>query len=129
MGIDNDPLWRLRHALAGMGLALLASVFIAAFAGRWLGVLFGDTYGARVAVYGVLLLYVIVGAVLLFVRVAQHETRPVSAGRVARWLISLWLWPALLLLLKRRGPHDDGQDPGRRDSGPNGGNSGNSGRG
>lgn len=107
MGIDNDPLWRLRHALAGMGLALLASVFIAALAGRWLGVLFGDTYGARVAVYSLLLLYVIVGAVLLFVRVAQHETRPVSAGRVGRWLLSLWLWPALLLVLHRR-PTDDG---------------------
>lgn len=108
MGIDNDPLWRLRHALAGMGLALLASVFIAALGGRWLGVLFGDTYGARVAVYSVLLVYVIVGAVLLFVRVAQHETRPVSAGRVGRWLLSLWLWPALLLLVKRRAPTNDG---------------------
>lgn len=104
MSFDNDPLWRLRHALAGMGLALLASVFIAAFAGRWLGVLFGDTYGARVTIYGLLLLYVVVGAVLLFVRVAQHETRPLSAGRVLRWLLSLWLWPALLLFTRRRRP-------------------------
>jgi hypothetical protein len=99
---DNDPLWRLRHALSGMGLALLASVFVAAFAGRLLGTLFGDTYGARVAVYSVLLLYVIVGAVLLFIRVAQHETRPVSAGRVLRWLLSLWLWPALLVFMRKR---------------------------
>ena len=99
---DNDPLWRLRHALTGMGLALLASVFLAAFAGSLLGTLFGDTYGARVAVYGVLLLYVIVGAVLLFIRVAQHETRPVALGRVLTWLISLWLWPALLLFTRRK---------------------------
>jgi hypothetical protein len=47
-----------------------------------------------------MLIYVVVGAVLLFVRVAQHETQPLSLGRVARWVASLWLWPLLLL---RRG--------------------------
>ncbi len=52
-------------------------------------------YTARVTAYGLLLLYVVVGAVVLFVRVARHETRPVSAGRVALWVLSLWLWPAL----------------------------------
>jgi putative Ca2+/H+ antiporter (TMEM165/GDT1 family) len=100
--IDNDPLWRLRHALLGMALALLASVFIAALAGRWIADLFADSYGLRVAVYSGLLVYVIVGAVLLFKRVAQHETRPVSAQRLALWLASLWLWP--VLLLGRRAP-------------------------
>jgi hypothetical protein len=30
-------------------------------------------------------------------RVARHETRPMSAARLALWLASLWLWPALLL--------------------------------
>lgn len=101
MSLDNDPLWRARHALAGIGLALLMSVLLAAAAGRLLGPLFGDSYGARVAVYAALLLYVVVGAVLLFVRVAAHETRTLSAGRVLRWLFSVWLWPALLL--RRRG--------------------------
>lgn len=104
MSMENDPLWRLRHALAGMGLALLASVFVAAFAGRVLGSLLGDTYGARVTIYGLLLLYVVIGAVVLFLRVARHETRPVSVGRVLRWLASLWLWPALWLLTRRRDP-------------------------
>lgn len=94
---SGDPLTRLRHAFVGLGLALLLSVFVAALAGRWLGGALGDTYEARVAVYGGLLLYVGVGAVVLFLRVAQHETRPVSAGRVLLWLASLWLWPALLL--------------------------------
>jgi MFS family permease len=101
---ESDPLWRLRHALTGLGLALLASVFVAAGAGRVLGDLLGDSYGTRVTIYGLLLLYVVIGAVVLFVRVAQHETRPVSAGRVLRWLASLWLWPALLVLTRRATP-------------------------
>lgn len=95
--MQNDPLWRLRHALAGMALALLASVLLAAVLGRVIGDLIADSYGLRVALYSALLVYVVIGAVLLFLRVAQHETRPLSAGRVLLWLASLWLWPALLL--------------------------------
>jgi MFS family permease len=95
--MDNDPLWKLRHALTGLALALFVSVFIAAMAGSWLADLFADSYGLRVAVYGGLLLYVVIGAVVLFMRVARHETRPLSASRLVLWLASLWLWPALLL--------------------------------
>jgi MFS family permease len=94
--MQNDPLWNLRHAIAGVALALLLSVLLAALAGAALGDLFGDRYGLRVALYGLLLLYVLVGAVVLFVKVAQHEKRPLSGARVALWLASLWLWPLLL---------------------------------
>jgi MFS family permease len=93
---ENDPLWRLRHALAGIGLALACSVLIAAVLGSVLGDALGGTYGWRAGTYAGLLLYVIVGAVVLFIKVAQHETRPLSLGRLARWVASLWLWPALL---------------------------------
>jgi len=103
MSHSNDPLWRLRHALAGVSLALLVSVPVAALAGRWVGDLIGDSYAARAGVYGALLLYVVVGAGVLFAKVAMHETRPLSAGRVGLWLASLWLWPALLLLARRGG--------------------------
>ena len=103
MVYDNDPLWKLRHALLGLLIALLVSVPLAALLGSALGDAFGGTYGARVVVYGVLLLYVIAGAVVLFVKVARHETRPLSAGRVLRWLASLWLWPLLLLAGRRAG--------------------------
>lgn len=99
--MQDDPLWRLRHALAGMAMALLLSVLMAALLGRVLGDLIADSYGLRVALYSTLLLYVIVGAGLLFVRVAQHETRPLNAGRLLLWLASLWLWPALLLGRRR----------------------------
>ena len=94
--MENDPLWKLRHALAGMALALLASVLIAALAGRWLGDLFGDSYALRAGIYSGLLLYAVAGAVVLFVKVARHETRPLTAGRVGLWVASVWLWPALL---------------------------------
>ncbi len=99
--MENDPLWKLRHALAGVGLALLLSVFAAALAGRVIGDLFGDSYGVRVAIYGALLLYVVVGAGVLFAKVARHETRPLSAGRLLRWFASLWLWPLLLAAMRR----------------------------
>lgn len=96
----EDPLWKLRHALAGVAIALLLSVGVAALLGAAVGDLVAGSYGARVACYGALLLYVVVGAGVLFAKVAQHETRPLSLGRVGLWLASLWLWP---LLLARRG--------------------------
>jgi hypothetical protein len=100
---ENDPLWKLRHALAGLALALLGSVLVAALIGRAVGDALGGDYGTRLTVYLVLLLHVVVGAGVLFARVARHETRPLSAGRVALWLASLWAWP-LLLLARRRSP-------------------------
>jgi MFS family permease len=96
-GVQNDPLWTLRYALAGVGLALLLSVPIAAVVGGLLGDWLGDSYEWRAGSYGALLLYVVAGAFVLFAKVARHETRPLGARRVALWLASLWLWPALLL--------------------------------
>jgi MFS family permease len=91
----------MRHALGGMAIALLLSVFIAALLGRWIGDAIGDSYGLRAGLYSALLVYVVIGAVLLFVRVAQHETRPLTVARVFTWLASLWLWPLLLGRRKR----------------------------
>ena len=100
----QDPLWKLRHALAGVALALLLAVLASALLGSVLGDLIAGTYGARVAVYSALLLYVVVGAGVLFAKVAQHETRPLSATRVGLWFASLWLWPMLLVRRAPRGP-------------------------
>ena len=101
---DQDPLWKMRHALAGVALSLLLSIFIAAAAGRLLGDAWGGDYGARVTLYGLLLLYVVVGAGVLFARVARHETRPLNAARALMWLASLWLWPLLLALARKPPP-------------------------
>jgi hypothetical protein len=99
---DNDPLWKLRHALAGVGIALFLAVLASAFAGRVLGDAFGGDYGTRVLIYGLLLLYVVVGAGVLFAKVARHETRPLSAARVAMWFVSLLVWPGLVFMAGRR---------------------------
>ena len=99
----EDPLYKLRHAIAGVTLALLLSVFAAALLGRWLGDALGDSYAWRAGLYAALLLYVVVGAAVLFTRVAVHETRPLTAARVALWFASLWLWPALMFARRGRG--------------------------
>ena len=100
---ENDPLWKLRHAITGVALALLLAVLTAAVAGAWLGDrLASPSYGARVAAYSALLLYVVVGAGVLFAKVARFETRRVTARRVLLWWLSLWAWPALLLAVRRR---------------------------
>jgi hypothetical protein len=101
---DRDPLWKLRHALLGVTIALLLSVFVAAFLGQRVGDAAGGDYGLRATVYLGLLAYVVVGAVVLFVKVARHETQPLSARRVLVWFASLWLWPLLLALAGRRPP-------------------------
>ncbi len=103
---ESDPLWRLRHAILGVALSLLLSVPIAAMIGSWAGEAFGGGYGLRVAAYGVLLLYVVAGAGVLFARVARHETRPLGLRRLGLWLASLWLWPALLVTARGATRHD-----------------------
>jgi uncharacterized membrane protein YeaQ/YmgE (transglycosylase-associated protein family) len=100
----EDPLWKLRHALLGVGLAVLLSVPLAALIGAFVGDWMGGTYAWRAGLYSVLLLYVVVGAVVLFAKVARHETRPLSGRRVGLWLLSLWLWPGLLLAAANRPP-------------------------
>ena len=104
--LDDDPLWKLRHALLGVGLATLLSVPLAALLGSALGEAIGGSYEWRAGLYTALLLYVIAGAIVLFVKVARYEERPVSVRRVGLWLASLWLWPALLLW-RRAAPGGD----------------------
>ena len=105
---ENDPLWKMRHALLGLLLALAVSVPLAAWLGAAIADRFGDSYGLRVGVYAGLLAYVVIGAGVLFAKVARHETRPLTAGRFGLWLASLWLWPLLVLRPTRREQDGDG---------------------
>ena len=99
---ENDPLWRVRHGLAGVALALVVSIPLAAWLGSWIGDAAGGTYGWLVSVYAALLVHLVTGAIVLFARVARHEQRRVSLGRVGLWLASLWLWPLLWLSGRER---------------------------
>jgi hypothetical protein len=107
---NEDPLWRLRHALLGVTLALAISVPVAAALATWFADLWADRYALRVSLYALLLAYVIVGSIVLFARVARYETQPLTLRRLGRWVLSLWLWPALWWLSRSR-PMSNGVHP------------------
>ena len=77
--MQNDPLWNMRHAIAGVAAAVFLSVPIAAMLGSALGDWVGQSYGWRAGLYSGLLLYVVVGAGVLFGFFAarQDSTPPV----------------------------------------------------
>ena len=93
----DDPFARFLAPLTAVLLALVISVFLAALIG---GALPFD-YAGRAWTFTGLVLYTIVGAVLVFRAAGAGESGPFSAARVFKWLVSLWLWP-LLLLARRR---------------------------
>ena len=94
-----DPLTRYGKPLAAVLIALAISVPIAAFIGGSLPF----EYTGRALSYLGLVLYVIVGAFVVFRLVAEGE-QSLAPGRVLKWTISLWFWPLLgALALRRRG--------------------------
>lgn len=79
-------------ALLGASLAVIASVPLTA----WLGSLFGNTYNMRVAIYGGLLLWVLVGTgVIVFV--TWGKSTAFSFKLLTLWFVSTWLWPIPLV--------------------------------
>ena len=79
--------------LAGSCLAVIASVPLTA----WLGNCFGDTYNMRVAIYGGLLLWVIIGAVSVFL-ITRGNAVQLTFRKIVLWFVSTWLWPIPLLM-------------------------------
>ena len=63
---------------------------------------FGDTYEVRATVYGLLLLWVVTGSILIFARTYKKERKLPTPGRIFLWFASVWLWPLLLIFGKRR---------------------------
>ena len=97
MSNHEDPLIRLMRPLAGVLAATFINVFIAALIGGALPF----EYSGRAWSYTALVLYVIVGAVTVFRLTAEGE-REFSLARVAKWVLSIWLWPLLLIASRRR---------------------------
>ena len=85
MSLSNKNNRLFGGELAGSCLAVIASVPLTA----WLGRLFGTTYDMRVAIYGGLLLWVVVGAVSIFL---------ITLGKIGLWFVSTWLWPIPLAM-------------------------------
>jgi membrane protease YdiL (CAAX protease family) len=94
-----DPLARYSKPLAAVLIAVLISVPIAAFIGGALPF----EYTGRALAYLGLVLYVIVGAFIVF-RLVRDAEQSLAPARVLKWTVSLWLWPLLAVMALRR--HD-----------------------
>ena len=94
---DNDPLVRYGAPLAAVLLAVVLSVLTAALLA---GQLEGE-YSTRALVYAGLVLWVIVGAAVMFILAHRSEGGRLSAGRVLLWTATIWLWPVFALLARR----------------------------
>jgi lysylphosphatidylglycerol synthetase-like protein (DUF2156 family) len=91
---DNDPLIRYGAPLAAVLIAVVVSVMVAAMLA---GQLEGD-YSTRALVYTGLVLWVLVGAVVMFILAHRSEGGRLSPGRVLLWAATIWLWPVFALL-------------------------------
>jgi hypothetical protein len=96
--MPNDPLKQYGPPLAGVLIAVVLSVLVAAMvAGQVEG-----TYQTRALVYTGFVLWVLLGAGVIFVLAHRGEATRLSAARVLLWAASIWLWPIFLLLSRRR---------------------------
>jgi hypothetical protein len=99
--IDEGPkgrvsLERLGGVLVAVLLAFVLSVLLAALIASQVP----GNYSARAYAYLGLVAWILVGSVLLFRTTVQAASGPFTVGRLAVWIISIWLWP--LLLVRRR---------------------------
>lgn len=99
--MNDDPLLKFISPLAGVVLAVVLSVMVSAtVAGQ-----IGDDYATRAWIYTIAVLWVLVGAVVVFMLTHRGETKVLSVGRVLLWTASIWLWPVFAVrALQRRGP-------------------------
>lgn len=96
--MDDDPLLKFISPLAGVVLAVVLSVLVSA----WVAGQVGDDYTTRVLIYGAAVLWVVVGAVVMFWLTRGAESATLSVGRVLLWTASIWLWPVFAWLQRRR---------------------------
>lgn len=86
------------NALIGACTAVLLSIPLAAQCAFWAG----DNYNTRVIIYSIFLLWIICGAVSIFLRTFKNEKSKFSIKFVLLWFLSVWLWPLLLLCGTKR---------------------------
>ncbi len=94
---DRDPLTRYRQPLLAVAIATIVSLLIAAMIGGNMPL----DYEGRAWTYTGLVMYVLIGAAVVFSRAAEGERQPLSLARLSKWTMSLWVWP-LLVLWRRR---------------------------
>ena len=81
---NNNELSRL----VGAAIAVLIALPIA---------FIGDSYTARATAYILILAWSVLGAgILCFI--TRNSTKPVTAVSLILWIISVWVWPILLLV-------------------------------
>ena len=98
--MPEDPLQRYGPPLAAVVMAVILSIMLAAMlAGQFPG-----DYEARALVYTGCVLWVLLGAAVMFILVYRSEASRLSIARVLLWTASIWLWPVFLLL---RRPNKD----------------------
>ncbi len=95
--MQDDPLTRYGPPLASVLLAVVLSILVAAMMA---GQIEGE-YQTRALVYAGFVLWVLVGAVVVFVIAHRGEAGRLSIVRVLLWVASIWLWPIFLLLRRR----------------------------
>ena len=95
---NNDPLTRYGPPLAGVILAVVLSILVAAMVAGQVGA----TYEERALVYAGFVLWVVLGAAVVFILAHRGEAGRLSITRVLLWAASIWLWPVFLLLRRRR---------------------------
>ncbi len=95
---EDDPLTRYGPPLAGVIIAVVLSILVAAMvAGQIEG-----AYQTRALVYAGFVLWVVLGAAVVFVIAHRGEAGRLSLARVLLWAASMWLWPVFLLLRRKR---------------------------
>jgi hypothetical protein len=91
----QDPLARYGKPLAAVLIAVAISLVIAALIGGSMPL----EYTGRALTYLALVVYVIVGAFVVF-RLAAEGEQSLAPARLLKWTLSVWLWP---VLWRRRG--------------------------
>lgn len=98
MSLKNSEPSFFGNALIGACCAVGTSVPVSAY----LAAFIGDSYQVRVIVYGLILLWVISGAITIFFKTYRAETRGISIRFIVLWFFSVWLWPLLLCFGSKR---------------------------